>query len=209
MSTAVPYRFSSDWFSHNIVGLNAIFEYLKPKRILEIGSFEGRSTVFFAEKALAYQSEVEIVCVDTWEGSAEHEGVWNMGQVEQNFVHNIELATQHHPTATICKKQGHSHAKMIELLSQGHEGYFDYVYVDGSHEAPDVLFDALLAHRLVRVGGVISFDDYLWSPDASGEERHYMLVKPAVDHYVNTYQQKLQVIQNLPLYQLHIIKTKD
>lgn len=89
MSTAVPYRFSSDWFSHNIVGLNAIFEYLKPKRILEIGSFEGRSTVFFAEKALAYQSEVEIVCVDTWEGSAEHEGVWNMGQVEQNFVHNI------------------------------------------------------------------------------------------------------------------------
>lgn len=209
MSTAVPYRFSSDWFSHNIVGLNAIFEYLKPKRILEIGSFEGRSTVFFAEKALAYQSEVEIVCVDTWEGSAEHEGVWNMGQVEQNFVHNIELATQHHPTATIHKKQGHSHAKMIELLSQGHEGYFDYVYVDGSHEAPDVLFDALLAHRLVRVGGVISFDDYLWSPDASGEERHYMLVKPAVDHYVNTYQQKLQVIQNLPLYQLHIIKTKD
>lgn len=209
MSTMEQYHFSSDWFSHNIAGLNAIFEHFKPKRILEIGSFEGRSTVFFIEKALEYQPEVEIVCVDSWEGSAEHMGVWNMGQVEQNFAYNIELATRNYPTATVHKKQGYSHAKMIELLAGGYEGYFDYVYVDGSHEAPDVLFDALLAHRLVRIGGVISFDDYLWSPDAVGEERHYMLVKPAVDYYVNTYQQKLQVVQNLPLYQLHVIKTKD
>lgn len=47
MPTITQYHFNSDWFSHNIVGLNAIFDYLKPKRILEIGSFEGRSTVFF------------------------------------------------------------------------------------------------------------------------------------------------------------------
>ena len=39
---------------------------------------------------------------------------------------------------------------MIELLTQGYENYFDFIYVDGSHEATDVLFDALLAHRLVR-----------------------------------------------------------
>ncbi|QLB14269.1 methyltransferase [Mannheimia granulomatis] len=209
MPTLEEYQFSSDWFSHNIPSLNSIFDYLKPQRILEIGSFEGRSTVFFIEKALEYQPNVEITCIDSWEGGAEHAGVWNMGQVEQNFVHNIKLTIEHYPTATVHKKRGYSHSRMIDLLANGYEGYFDYVYIDGSHEAPDVLFDALLAHRLVRQGGVISFDDYLWSPDNEGEQRHYMLVKPAVDHYVNTYQQKLHVIQNLPPYQLHVIKRKD
>lgn len=203
------YRFSADWFSHNIEGLNRIFDDLKPQRILEIGSFEGRSTVYFIEKALENQPSVEITCIDSWEGGAEHNGVWNMGQVEQAFMHNIELAIQRHPQATVHKQQGYSHAKMIELLANGYEGYFDYIYIDGSHEAPDVLFDALLAHRLVRVGGIISFDDYLWSPDEAGEHRHYMLVKPAVDHYVNTYQQKLHVVQKLPLYQLHVLKLQN
>lgn len=80
---------------------------------------------------MEHQSHVEIVCVDTWEGSAEHAGVWNMGQVEQNFAHNIELAIQNHPAATVHKKRGSSHTKMIELLADGYEGYFDYVHIDG------------------------------------------------------------------------------
>lgn len=210
MSTSTEnYYFSSDWFSHNMPSLTWLLDQLKPKRILEIGSFEGRSTVFFIEKALEHQENVEIICIDTWEGGAEHEGIWNMGQIEQNFIHNIQIAIKNHPGATIHKKRGYSHQKMIELLANGYEGYFDYIYIDGSHEAPDVLFDALLAHRLVRKEGIISFDDYLWSPDKEGEQRHYMLVKPAVDHYVNTYQQKIHVVQTLPLYQLHVLKKQD
>ncbi|AWW33631.1 class I SAM-dependent methyltransferase [Mannheimia varigena] len=203
------YIFSSDWFTHNTPSLVSIFEYVKPLRILEIGSFEGRSTIFFMEEALKYQPQVEIHCIDSWEGGAEHQGVWNMGEVERRFVDNISLAQQLSLSAVFYKHRGHSHQKMIELLANGYAGYFDYIYVDGSHEAPDVLFDALLAHRLVRKGGVISFDDYLWSPDEAGKQRHYMLVKPAVDHYVNTYQQKVQVIQNVPSYQQHIIKLED
>lgn len=203
------YQFSSDWFSHNINGLTAIIDYVKPTRILEVGSFEGRSTVFFLEEALKHQAQVEIFCIDSWEGGAEHQGVWNMGEVESRFHHNIQLAQSRFPQGRVHTLRGYSHPKMIELLAQGFTSYFDYIYIDGSHEAPDVLFDALLAHRLVRPGGIISFDDYLWSPDADGEQNHYMLVKPAVDHYVNTYQQKLSVVQMLPLYQLHVIKLKD
>lgn len=39
--------FSTDWFTHNIPSLSYIFEQFTPQRILEIGSFEGRSTHFF------------------------------------------------------------------------------------------------------------------------------------------------------------------
>ncbi|GAB1658086.1 hypothetical protein Mh1955_12220 [Mannheimia haemolytica] len=96
-----------------------------------------------------------------------------MGEIEQRFIHNVTLAQQKFQNVVLYKHRGYSHQKMIELLANGHINYFDYIYIDGSHEAPDVLFDALLAHRLVRKGGVISFDDYLWSPDETGKQRHY------------------------------------
>lgn len=203
------YIFESDWFSHNIPSLNSIFDSLKPQRILEIGSFEGRSTLFFMQKASEYHDYVEIHCVDSWEGGLEHQGVWDMNNVEYRFEHNMRLATSHYPNTSITKYKSYSHPKMMEMLVQGKNGYFDFIYIDGSHEAPDVLLDALLAHRLVRVGGVIAFDDYLWSPKPWAEADHYLLVKPAVDHYVNSYQRKVFVLQQLPTYQLYVMKTAE
>lgn len=37
---------------------------------------------------------------------------------------------------------------------------YDILYVDGSHLAADVLTDAILGWGLVKVGGIIIFDDY-------------------------------------------------
>jgi hypothetical protein len=36
------------------------------------------------------------------------------------------------------------------------------IYVDGSHEAADVLADAVLAWPLLAPGGLLGFDDYKW-----------------------------------------------
>ncbi|WP_273402658.1 hypothetical protein [Actinobacillus porcinus] len=41
------------------------------------------------------------------------------------------------------------------------------------------------------------------------EDDHYLLVKPAVDHYVNTYQQKVHVLQLYQIYQLYVQKLAD
>ncbi len=205
----IEYQFQEDWFNHNAPSLTAIINFIKPTKLLEVGSFEGRSTVFFIENSLKHHPQIELHCIDTWEGALEHIGKYNMKTVEQHFDHNIAIALNCFDGVSMVKHKGTSHQKMIELLAKGYENYFDFIYIDGSHEAPDVLFDALLAHRLVRVGGVIAFDDYLWSPKAATEDDHYLLVKPAVDHYVNTYQQKISVLQNLPIYQLYIQKLKN
>jgi len=39
---------------------------------------------------------------------------------------------------------------------------FDFVYIDGSHTAYDVLQDAILVHPLLKSGGIIIFDDFGW-----------------------------------------------
>ncbi len=209
MEKTIDLRFSKeDWFSHNTPAWEVIFKDLKPKRILEVGSYEGRSACYAIQKALEYQDKVELFCVDSWEGGAEHIGKYDMNAVEKNFEHNMQQMVKAYPNATVHKIKKYSHPAMMELCTKGYEGYFDFVYIDGSHEAPDVLLDAILAHRLVKVDGVIAFDDYLWSPDRNNQD-HYLLVKPAVDAYVNIYQRKVHVVQKLPFYQLYVLKLKD
>ena len=78
--------FSTDWFTHNIPSLSYILNNFTPKRILEIGSFEGRSTHFFTEEMLKYHNEIEIHCIDSWEGGLEHQGKWDMGSIEQSLM---------------------------------------------------------------------------------------------------------------------------
>lgn len=39
---------------------------------------------------------------------------------------------------------------------------FDFIYIDGSHTAIDVLTDAVLSWHLLRLGGRLVFDDWMW-----------------------------------------------
>lgn len=42
-------------------------------------------------------------------------------------------------------------------------GMFDLIYIDGSHMRLDVLTDAVMAWQLLRVHGILVFDDYEWN----------------------------------------------
>src|SRR5690606_5590508 len=41
-------------------------------------------------------------------------------------------------------------------------GYFDVIYIDGSHLAKDVISDLVLSHPLLKKGGILICDDYDW-----------------------------------------------
>ena len=54
--------------------------------MLEIGSYESRSAIFFLKNF----SDSNISCVDTWSGSDEHSGV-NFELIEKNFDLNTSF----------------------------------------------------------------------------------------------------------------------
>jgi hypothetical protein len=164
-------------------------------------------TTFFSIKP------VEIHCIDSWQGGIEHkEGgsiVSNMSEVEKRFRHNIEIAekaAEFKPNIHIHK--GFSDIVLAQLLSNGKLGYFDFVYVDGSHQAPDVLCDAVLAFRLLRNYGVMAFDDYIWQETLPYGTDLLRCPKPAIDAFTNLYCRKVKIIPSL-LYQLYIQKVSD
>ncbi|MBI1239990.1 MAG: class I SAM-dependent methyltransferase [Alphaproteobacteria bacterium] len=204
------YSFTNDWFKARIQSLwSQLLSRVKPTTLLEIGSYEGASACFLIE-FLGATSPIELHCVDTWEGSLEHKAVGDdMAAVEQRFHANIAIARGKaaNPVDLVVHK-GRSDEVLAHLIVEGKRNHFDFVYVDGSHQAPDVLVDAALAFKLVRVGGVIAFDDYLWTEKLPSGRDPLRCPKPAIDAFVNLFFHKVRVL-NAPLTQLYVQKLAD
>ncbi len=207
-NASAGYQFTNSWFASTAQPVwDQLLPQVNPTRVLEIGSYEGASTCYLVERFGGTRA-LEVHCVDTWEGGVEH-STTDMSAVETRFDQNVAHAAQRALVApSITKHKGYSDVQLAKLLAGGLTGYFDFVYVDGSHQAPDVLADAILGFRLLRIGGVMAFDDYLWSETLPTGVDPIRCPKPAIDAFTNLYCRKLQVIQ-APLYQLYIVKTQD
>jgi len=198
------YHFTQDWFGQYIPIWNGLVPLVKPSKILEIGSFEGRSTCYLIESS-AGERDVEIHCIDTWEGGTEHAEI-DMSAVEQRFRQNTALAISTVPhKVNLVTHKSTSLLALTQLISSGHAASFDLIYVDGSHRAPDVLSDAVLSFHLLRSMGLLIFDDYLWSMEPAGKQDPFNMPKPAIDSFVNIYQRNLIVLP-AKLSQIYIQK---
>lgn len=208
-SPSPDYEFTNRWFDGPRSIWDDLLPKLKPERILEIGSFEGASACYLMETVGA-RNAFELHCIDTWEGGVEHQpgGRYEdvMGDVERRFRSNTELARSRalNPVSLHVHKSASAQA-LIGLLAEGRSEAFDFIYVDGSHQAPDVLTDAILAFKLLRVGGVIAFDDYLWSERLPGGVDPIRCPKIAIDAFMNIFCRKMTVMPGA-LYQLYARK---
>lgn len=207
------FQFTNNWFDSVARNIwESLIPQFKISKILEVGSFEGASVCYLIEK-LGNQLDLEIHCVDTWEGGVEHQiGAGNaadMQSVEARFLHNIHTAKNRASKAVdLHIHKGYSDACLPKLLNEGRRNYFDFIYIDGSHQAPDVLFDAVVGFRLLKVGGVMAFDDYLWFENLAEGKDPLRCPKPAIDAFINLNFRKLQVMYT-PNYQLYIQKVSD
>ena len=207
MPEAEQYLFSASWFSQHKTIWRRILNERKPKRLLEVGSYEGMSTVFLIQE-LSKSHSIELHCIDNWEGGIEHKNIkTNMQEIEERFINNMKLASKgcrHRPNIKIHK--GTSSHEMPKLITAGLREYFDFIYIDGSHQAPDVLLDAVLAFELLKIGGIMIFDDYLWNEPRPGGKDPLRCPKIAIDAFTSIYGNKVKIMSE-PLYQLYVTKT--
>lgn len=192
------YQFTQDWFSHNIPVWQKIlanFTGLPNLSFLEIGSWEGRSTSWLLDNILTDKS-AKITCIDTFEGAIEHQALGDqfLKTVESRFDFNVK---QTGTPGKVNKIVGYSQAALRRLPLNS----YDVIYIDGSHIAPDVLEDALLAWSLLKDKGIIIFDDYLWNMFNDQPTYHPKL---AIDSFLAVFKDRLQIIHSG--YQLIIEK---
>jgi predicted O-methyltransferase YrrM len=164
------YDFSKDRFTGNIPLFGQYLARLKdrPCRLLEVGSYEGRSAVWMIDN-VATHDDARIDTVDLRDDP----------RLRRNLA-----ATGHPDKATV--HIGPSGAVLRTLPFDS----YDFAYIDGCHWTMEVLEDAVLAFRLVKPGGIMALDDYLWDdPEYNQEGRP----KEAIDAFLTIYADKIDV----------------
>lgn len=186
--------FTEDWFSaHDLVEFLPVGtsdEY----HVLEIGSFEGKSTVWFLENLLG-NKQSSITCVDPWTGySQDYDSFssykkesteWNFTSHYDTFVHNVGLTNKWNQ---VTIRKGLSHLIIPKLITEGIT--YDMVFIDGNHTSPFVLTDAIMTWYLLKPGGLMIFDDYLGGDDL--ESRLYPGL--AVDSFMKVFADYTEVV---------------
>ncbi|WP_322418577.1 class I SAM-dependent methyltransferase [Mesorhizobium huakuii] len=157
---------STDWASRFFPLWATLFQSRRDEAldVLEIGSWEGRSAIFF----LNYFGKCRLTCIDTFGGSPEHalrhKSSDQLAHVEQRFDSNLAAFGER-----LEKIKSPSSQALARLITD--ERRFDIVYVDGSHHSADVQSDAVFSWPMVRDGGIVIFDDYEWTLLADEVER--------------------------------------
>jgi predicted O-methyltransferase YrrM len=171
------YEFTMDWVSDDA---SVWLEHLKPLqgrpgvRALEIGSFEGRSAIWFLENILTEDS-ARITCVDTFPEES----------YEERFDRNIQATGVAHKVEKIT---GYSQIALRQLPI----GSYDFAYVDGCHQATCVISDAVLSFELLKPGGILIFDDYGWG--ALFKVPPHARPRVAIDAFLAIFRDEIEVL---------------
>ncbi len=161
------YPFNSHgWASHS-PAFKRVIEEVKPHLIIEVGTWLGASARNMARLASQINSNIEVVCVDTFLGSVEH---WNGSSYKMEF-HNGRPNIYDQFLSNVI------HDKLTEIITpfpidsiNGYEVLKNYgvvadlIYIDAGHDYASVKADLDRWSKLVRVGGVLMGDDFHHPP---------------------------------------------
>ncbi|MEG4021928.1 tetratricopeptide repeat protein [Microcoleus sp. S13C4] len=168
---AKDYQFTQDWFTHNIpIWKRHLQEFtgIADFQVVEIGSFQGMSACWLLDNILTHPT-AKITCIDLY--------------FQEHFKGNIVKTGA---GDRVIELEGYSQDLLINLASE----YYDVAYIDGCHKPTSALQDAILSWRLVKVGGLMIFDDYEFTfPDSPEQD-----TKIGIDVFLEMFGRQLEVV---------------
>ncbi|KAJ6559164.1 glycosyltransferase family 8 protein [Mycena vulgaris] len=195
------YVFTStqDWVSGQTENWRRLFHFVcSNPRVLEIGSWEGRSAVFLLTELCSNGGE--LVCIDRFDLLRTTAGRERYKKV----AHNLELTKKRFRVM-----DEFSVPALMQLLEEettcATPGY-DWIYVDGSHEANDTFLDGELVWRLAKKGAIIIFDDYHWDAEPEASMHH---PKRGIDAFLLLHHGEFDLLSTASDYQVILRKTSE
>lgn len=149
-----------------------LIEKIKPKTIVEVGTWKGASAVNMAKLALEQgilPDELEVVCVDTFLGSVEHYTMLSTFNTEnrkhgrpviyEQFLSNIVHQDLTNVITPFPIDSGNGALALNDWKVQA-----DLVYVDAAHDFEYVQVDFIRYANILRPGGYMLIDDWHHQP---------------------------------------------
>ena len=148
------YKYSRCWFIGSEIQ-NYLFNFLdrsKENKILEIGCFEGLSSVFFADNFLDNPNS-SLTCVDPFLtiDTNDHEKFLQNNE-EMNFDFNIST----------CKNSDRIIINKItsDKFFENNNQTYNFIYIDGCHEPDFIIRDMENSFNVLDKNGIMWMDDY-------------------------------------------------
>jgi hypothetical protein len=136
-----------------------IFKPESERLIVEIGIYEGASTVWWADNFLEHENS-KLISIDPFTGSEENirepKNHPTLQRIEKIATKNVSLSK--YPEKVDIHK-GLSW-DLYPLLRPEFEKGIDILYIDGAHDSLSVCRDVALYYPHLKPGGALIFDDY-------------------------------------------------
>jgi predicted O-methyltransferase YrrM len=144
------------WFNYSETYDMIVDKIPENGKIVEIGSFMGRSTHYLATSLMnANKEQVKIYAIDTFEGSSEHISLKIPRDFSSIFKENLKFFIGREMVIPV---QGRSDDP--EILNKFKDEDIDYIMVDGAHEHEPVLYDIENWWPKLKPDGVMFGDDF-------------------------------------------------
>lgn len=157
----------------------AEFKGKKKLRFLQIGCFSGNSSRWLLSEILTAPDST-LVDVDPWCGNVEHE-VYEWDFVESAYDEQVEPYGK--------KVEKHKEFSQ-DYLANHRDERFDFIYIDGDHLPEAAYADGVNSWDLLKVGGLMAFDDYEWQHPKGFEYNP----KPAIDKFMREHKDDSEVV---------------
>lgn len=178
-----PDHFFSPWddFTLHIPNWNSFlirFEGQDGLRFLELGTAQGRASVWLLENILSGPSSVLDTVDMTTTSRVTNEKVkakLDGQELDIDCIQNLQ------PYLDSGKCKFHQQTTQ-SFLTKADPNVYDFIYVDASHEPVDVLRDAMGSFDTLKPNGLMLFDDYGWKDCHHG-----------IDAFLHAYYKKINI----------------
>lgn len=144
-------QFGEDWFSYPNLYSNIVKKFPSESKFVEVGSWKGKSSAFMTVEIVNSNKKIDFYCVDTWEGSVEHQEMDELEKLYDIFLSNMKPVEPYYFPLKL---------KSLEAVTKFKDESLDFVFIDASHEYQDVKNDIAAWLPKVKIGGVLAGHDY-------------------------------------------------
>ena len=169
------YKSNYKWFINSNINyyLEKYIDRKEKRDILEIGCFEGLSSVFFADNFIDDNLST-LTLVDPFSTIADNDHIkYNLLDAEKNFDYNL----------SICKNKNKIDIQKItsDKFFENNNKNFDFIYIDGSHDCDQIKKDMNNSFQVLNKNGIMWMDDYLGGEEGNTD------IKNTMDNWIQSH----------------------
>jgi hypothetical protein len=121
-------------------------------KFIEIGSWKGQSAAYMVVEIINSKKDIKFICVDTWNGSIEHQSYDEISDLYNIFKNNMSPFKSYYTDLRLPS---------VEASKLFNDNSIDFIFIDASHEYEDVKNDIIHWLPKVKKNGILSGHDYL------------------------------------------------